>query len=226
MNVVILVRVSSDSDRQDYDRQINDLTTVANHNKWNIVKVITAKVSATKTRLSAREDIAELYELVEQGRIQKVLITELTRLGRKAKEIREVYEYLGDKGISMFIQSLGLDTGAKGAFQKAINNIIITILAEIAELETVRLSHRIKSGMEEARRKGIKIGRPLMPIDEKEKEVRQLENIRIKIKTNPQYKRAAKALGEGLSLRKTAAFAELSVNTIREIKKVLNPETS
>lgn len=97
MNAVILVRVSSSSERQDYDRQINDLTAVANHNKWNIVKIITAKVSATKTKLSAREDITELYELVEQGTIQKVLVTELTRLGRKAKEIREVYEYLGDR---------------------------------------------------------------------------------------------------------------------------------
>ncbi len=213
MNVAILVRVSSDSDRQDYDRQINDLTLVANRNKWNIIKIITAKVSATKTKLSAREDIAELYELVEQGQVQKVLVTELTRLGRKAKEIREVYEYLGDKGISMFIQSLGLDTGAKGAFQKAINNIIITILAEIAELETVRLSHRIKSGMEEAKRKGKVIGRPEGRTDD----------MCEKIKSNPKYKRAAKALGEGLSLRKTAAFAGLSVNTIREIKKNIDP---
>ncbi len=210
MNVGILVRVSSESDRQDYDRQINNLTAVADRNKWNIVKIITAKVSAEKTRLSAREDIAELYELVEQGAIQKVLVTELTRLGRKAKEIREVNEYLGDNGVSMFIQSLGLDTGAKGAFQKAINNIIITILAEIAELETIRLSHRIKSGMEEAKHKGKVIGRPEGRTD----------NMSEKTKTNPKYKRAAKALGEGLSLRKTAAFVELSVNTIRRIKQV------
>ena len=212
MKVAILVRVSSKSERQDYERQIQDLTSITKKNNWEVVKIVTAKVSATKTRLSAREDIAEIYELVETKAIQKVLVTELTRLGRVAKEIREVYEFLVKNNIAIFIQSLGLDTGAKGAFQKAINNIIITILAEIAELETVRLSERIKSGMREARRKGVKVGRPKgVKADMKEL-----------IKTNAKYKSAAKALKEGLSLRKTAAFAGISINTVRKIKDSLN----
>lgn len=212
MKVAILVRVSSKSDRQDYERQIRDLSTIAKKNKWEIVKIITAKVSASKTRLSSREDIVELYDLVETKAIKKILVTELTRLGRVAKEIREVYEFLAKNNIAIFIQSLGLDTGTKGAFQKAINNIIITILAEIAELETVRLSERIKSGMREARRKGIKVGRPKgAKVDMKKL-----------IKTNPKYKSAAKALKDGTSLRKTAAFAGISVNTVRKIKEVID----
>lgn len=209
--IAILVRVSSKSDRQDYDRQISDLTKVAKKNNWEIVKIVTAKISATKTRLSARQDIAELYELVEAGNIQRVLVTELTRLGRRAREIREVYEYLAENQISIYIQSLGLDTGANEPFQRAINNIIVTILAEIAELETVRLSERIKSGMREAKAKGKKIGRPTgSTVDMAEL-----------IKTNPKYKTAAKALREGTSLRKTAAFAGLAVNTVRKIKAVI-----
>jgi len=212
MKVAILVRVSSKSDRQDYDRQISDLTSLAKKNKWEVVKIITANVSATKTRLPLREDIAELYELVDTKSIKKVLVTELTRLGRMAREIREVYEYLMGEGISIYIQSLGLDTGGKGAFQKAINNIIVTILAEIAELETVRLSHRIKSGMEEARRKGKVIGRPKG----------STSDIHEKIKADPKYKRAAKALRDGLSLRKTAAFANVSLNTVRKIKLAID----
>ncbi|MDF1864415.1 MAG: recombinase family protein [Saprospiraceae bacterium] len=211
MNVAIIVRVSSKSDRQEYDRQINDLTEIAKKNKWTVVKIVTAKISATKTPLPFRDDIAELYELVNAKAIQKVLVTELTRLGRKAKEIREVYEYLTDNNISIFIQSLGLDTGAKGAFQKAINNIVVTILAEIAELETVRLSQRIKSGIAEARRNGKILGRPEGSID----------NIHLKIKTNPKYKTAAKALKDKTSLRKTAAFSDLSVNTVRKIKAAI-----
>ena len=211
MKVAILVRVSSKSDRQDYERQIQDLSTIAQKNQWEVVKIVSAKLSATKNRLSAREDITELCELVEQKAIKKVLVTELTRLGRKAKEIREVYEFLSNNSIAIFIQSLGLDTGTKEPFQKAINNIIITILAEIAELETVRLSERIKSGMREARRKGVKVGRPQgATVD-----------IKQQIKTNPKYKTAAKALKEGLSLRKTAAFAGISVNTVRKIKEAI-----
>lgn len=211
MKVAILVRVSSKSDRQDYDRQISDLTKIAEKNKWTIVEIVTAKISATKTRLAAREDIARLFELVEEGAIEKILVTELTRLGRVAREIRSVYEYLQEQGIAIYVQSLGLDTGSKGPFQKAINNIIVTILAEISELEAVRLTDRIKSGMEEARKKGKVIGRPKGSVSDMQE----------KIRTIPEYKRAARALNEGLSLRKTAAFSGLSPNTVRKIKKAL-----
>jgi len=38
------------------------------------------------------------------------------------------------------------------------------------------------------------------------------------IKTNAKYKSTAKALKEGTSLRKTAAFASISINTVRKIK--------
>lgn len=211
MKVAILVRVSSKSDRQDYDRQISDLTIVARRNKWEVVKIVKAKVSATKTRLTAREDIAELFELVASNQIQKVLVTELTRIGRRAKEIREVYEYLQESGVSIFIQSLGLDTGAKGPFQKAINSIILTILSELAELETVRLSQRIKSGMKEAAKKGKLAGRPKGTKDD----------IQEKIKSNEKYAKAARKLNEGLSLRDVAATAGVSVNTVRKIKAAI-----
>lgn len=211
MKVAILVRVSSKSERQDYDRQISDLTAVARRNKWEVVKIVAAKVSATKTRLTAREDIAELFELVATKQIQKILVTELTRIGRRAKEIREVYEFLQDSNVSIFIQSLGLDTGAKGPFQKAINSIILTILSELAELETVRLSQRIKSGMAEARKKGRLPGRKKGSTD----------NMTKKIKSKPKYKTAAKKLKEGLSLRDAASSAGVSVNTVRKIKTTI-----
>lgn len=212
MKVAILVRVSSKSDRQDYDRQISDLTAVAKRNKWQVVKIVATKVSATKTKLTAREDIAELFDLVSSNQIQKVLVTELTRIGRRAKEIREVYEYLQESGVSIFIQSLGLDTGVKGPFQKAINSIILTILSELAELETVRLSQRIKSGMKEAAKKGKLAGRPKGSKDDMQEKIRR----------NPKYKTAAKKLKEGLSLRDAAATAGVSVNTVRKIKGALD----
>ena len=65
--------------------------------------------------------------------------------------------------------------------------------------------------MREARRKGVKVGRPKGA----KADMKQL------IKTNAKYKTAAKALKDGTSLRKTAAFAGISVNTVRKIKKAI-----
>lgn len=211
MQVALLVRVSSDSDRQDYTRQISDLTKVAERNNWEIVATIKAKVSATKTRISARQDIAELFDLVSRKQVEKVLVTEITRIGRRAKEIREIVEFLEAHNVTLYIESSGLDTGSDNPMQKAITNIFISMLSEFAELETVRLSQRIKSGMAEARKKGRLPGRRKGSTD----------NMAEKIKTNPKYKTAAKKLKEGLSLRDTAAAAGVSVNTVRRIKGVI-----
>ena len=90
--------------------------------------------------------------------------------------------------------------------------MLVTILAEIAELETVRLSQRIKSGMAKARREGQVLGRPKG----------STSDIHSKIKDDPKYRKAAKALKDNLSLRKTAAFSDLSINTVRKIKSTIN----
>jgi len=211
MKVAILVRVSSKSDRQDYDRQISDLTKVAERNGWEIVATIKAKVSATKTRISARQDIAALFELVEKNQVQKILVTEITRIGRKAKEIREIVEFLEAHNVALYIESSGLDTGSKNQFQKALTNIFISMLSEFAELETVRLSQRIKSGMKEAAKKGRKAGRKKGSTDD----------LAEKIKRNEKYAKAARKLKEGLSLRDVAATAGVSVNTVRKIKAAI-----
>jgi len=211
MKVALLVRVSSNSDRQDYTRQISDLTKVAKRHNWEIIATIKAKVSATKTRLSTRQDITELFDLVGQQQVQKILVTEITRIGRRAKEIREIVEFLEANNVALYIESSGLDTSSTNPMQKAITNIFISMLSEFAELETVRLSQRIKSGMAEARKKGRLPGRRKGSTD----------NMAKKIKNNPKYKTAAKKLKEGLSLRDTAASAGISVNTVRKIKAAL-----
>ena len=49
--VVILARVSSD--RQDYERQVNELTEFCNTMKWEVVRVFANKVSGAKKRMQA-----------------------------------------------------------------------------------------------------------------------------------------------------------------------------
>lgn len=47
-NVVIFARVSSDSDRQDYARQITELQSVADNRGWVVIETIAEKISAPK----------------------------------------------------------------------------------------------------------------------------------------------------------------------------------
>lgn len=211
----ILVRVSSNSDRQDYTRQIRDLTPVCAARGWEVVETITAKVSATKTKTHSRDDIKALLALVDAGKIDRVVVTEITRIGRRANEVRDIIEYLRAKNVHLYIHSIGLDTAVDNEMQKAMVNIVLTILSELAEMEMHRLRDRIKSGMAAARAKGVQIGR----------KPGSTEDFAAKIKSNKAYRDAADMLNKGIAVRKIAKALEISNATVMKIKKeVLKPE--
>lgn len=207
MDVAIFTRIYSKSDPDDLNHQIEKLRVLAKNNEWKIVKVIEAK----KTGLPIREDIAELFDLVDNKTIQKVLVTDLPRLGRNPKEICFVYEYLENNNVSICIHSLGLDTSAIGSFQKAISNMIVTILTEIADQQKAIHSDRIKLGMEKARKNGKVIGRPKG----------SLMDFNQRIENDDQYKSAKWLLSRGVGVRRTAALSGIAVNTVRKIKKAI-----
>lgn len=211
MQTALLVRVSSKSDRQDYNRQVDDLTKVCEANNWTITKIIAGKFSATKTRLKDRMDIPELVELVKGNAIQKVLVTGIPRLGRNSREILEIYYFLKDNGVSLYIHQFKLDTGSDNILQQTMNDMFVSIMSSMAEMEVQQLSSRIKSGMERAKKKGVKIGRPIGATDD----------IAEKIQHSANYKKAATLLRQKTSLRKTAKLADMSVGTASKIKKYL-----
>lgn len=212
IKVALLVRVSSKSERQDYSRQIADLTALCAEKYWQIHTIIKAKISATKTRIAFRDDVKELMEVAESGKIDKVVVTELTRIGRKADEISETVRKLRSLNVSVYIQSIALDTNSKNPMQKAYTNIIITVMGEYAEMEMLRLSDRIKSGMRAAKSKGKRIGR----------KPGVKEDFAEKMKKNKKYREVAKFLKDDWSVRKTAEFTKVSASTVQKIKKYLH----
>ena len=80
---ILFCRVSSD--KQTLDRQITDLTPVANRDGYtdSDIKVIQHKESATKNDIYNRKSIRELTELIESNPIECVYVTEISRLARR-----------------------------------------------------------------------------------------------------------------------------------------------
>ncbi|RYF39912.1 MAG: recombinase family protein, partial [Cytophagaceae bacterium] len=81
---VIFVRVSKKE--QDYQRQVEDLRAVAQSQAVQVVAEIAEKISGAK-RNQEREGIQQLLELGRRGAIQKVLVSEVSRLGRSTVEV-------------------------------------------------------------------------------------------------------------------------------------------
>ena len=97
MRVALLVRVSTN--RQDYDRQIVELTSHCEKMNWEIAGIFANKVSGAKKN-EERQEIIELLDFIEHNDIDKVCVLEISRLGRNTLEALKVIELLNEKGIN------------------------------------------------------------------------------------------------------------------------------
>ena len=206
MKVVIFARVSTAI--QEYDRQINELSALALSNGWSVEGVFAEKISGAKKNVE-RVELMKMVEFVEANNIDKVLVTELSRLGRNTLQVLEVIELLNGKGISLYIQNYGIETLTKDGEINPMSQFLITILSEVSRLERKTIRERVSSGYTNYRNQGGKVGRKegYRKTDEQMKE---------------QYTKEIQLLKKGLSLRNIRAITNTSVNTLRKLQKILS----
>ena len=94
MKTVIFARVSTNV--QDYDRQVNELTVLAKSKGWSDEAVFAEKISGAKAN-TERTELLNMISYVESNHIDKVLVTELSCLGRDTLQVLEVIEMLNKK---------------------------------------------------------------------------------------------------------------------------------
>ena len=207
--VVILARVSTD--KQDYERQINELTDYCRKMDWEVEKVFTNKVSGAKKN-EEREEIQELISYVNSNQIRRVVCLEISRMGRNTLEALKVIQILNEHKVSLYVKNYNLETLDSEGRVNPVASLICTILLEVAAMERLTIKERMASGrdqyIEKCRREGIKMGRPstYRKSDEEYKK---------------QYQREISLIRKGLSLANISAITGTSINTIRKIKEVM-----
>lgn len=207
--VVILARVSTD--KQDYERQVNELTDYCRKMDWEVEKVFTNKVSGAKKN-EEREEIQELISYVNSNQIRRVVCLEISRMGRNTLEALKVIQILNEHKVSLYVKNYNLETLDSEGKVNPVASLICTILLEVAAMERLTIKERMASGrdqyIEKCRREGIKMGRPstYRKSDEEYKK---------------QYQREISLIRKGLSLANISAITGTSINTIRKIKEVM-----
>lgn len=153
MNVALYSRVSTT--KQEFDRQVNELRQLCKRNSWKIVAEHSEKISGMK-KVEERPELSALVNKLKSkdNKIQKVLVWEISRLGRKALQVKQTLEDISDLGVSVYIKNIGIETLNSDGTRNPIASLIISIIAEIAQMERDDLLARIKSGLMESARKG------------------------------------------------------------------------
>ena len=200
---VIYARVSSEGDRQNTERQVEDLKRYITINDMDLVKVYEEKMSGAKEN---RPVLTECIEFCIENHINTLCVSEISRLGRSTKIVVNTIDELTKAGVNVYIQNLPLCTLNADGQPNPIAKMITAVLSSFAEIERDNIRYRLNSGRELAKVKGVKMGRKVGSVKSKERK-------------QEEYGKVIRSLKAGKSIRDTALICGVSVSTVQRVKK-------
>ena len=203
-NAVIYARVSSVSDRQDTARQIQDLTRYANAQEIEVVSIFEEHICGAKKN-EERQVLTDCLEYCTANSVNYLLLSELSRLGRSTLQVLRSLEILHEAKVSVYIQNLGLYTLQTDGKVNPIVSILITILAEMSNIERSNIVYRLNSGRANYIAKDGKLGRKVGSIKTEERK-------------REEYKEVIQLLKKGYSVRNISKLQGIGISTVQRIK--------
>lgn len=144
------IRVSTDTQTTENQKLV--IKEYCKQYRLHHVNWVAETISGTKS--PEKRKLGQLMKQVCTG--DKIIITEISRLGRSMIMIMDVLQVFLDKGVQVYAIKEGFELG---------NNIQSKVLAFAfglcAEIERNLISERTKAGLVRARKQGKKIGRPV-----------------------------------------------------------------
>ncbi len=151
----LYARVSTRNGHQDPETQLVALREVAERAGWEVVgEYVDHSVSGAKGR-DKRPAFDRLCRHATRRRFDVVMAWSVDRLGRS---LQHLVTFLGDlhaQGVDLHLHQQGVDTttpGGKALFQ---------MMDVFAEFERAMIRERVCAGLDQARAKGTKSGKPI-----------------------------------------------------------------
>ena len=146
-------RCSTSEKEQDINRQIRELKQQGATDKT----IYREYESGMKTN---RAELAKLLDIVQSG--DTIMATEVSRITRSTKQLCDIIEFAKEKHIKLVLGSFIVDCTRE---LDPMTEGMLKMMGVFAELERNMISQRVKSGMENAKAKGKRIGRPPVTAD-------------------------------------------------------------
>lgn len=188
-------RCSTNEDFQDISRQVLELKKLGVE-EANIFREYISGTSKNKIELD------RLLNLINAG--DTIIATEVSRITRSTKQLCELIELAKDKKIKLIFGSFIVDfTGAR--IDPMVEGML-KLMGVFAELERNIISDRVRSGLENAKSKDVKLGRPGLTLDKLPKQF---------LKHYPTY------LKKDISLTELSALCGKTRKTVYKYIKVI-----
>ncbi|HCN77715.1 MAG TPA: hypothetical protein DIT13_11045 [Verrucomicrobiales bacterium] len=204
--VAILVRVSTS--KQETARQVSELKALADSKGWQVAAICQESGVSGRAAAEDRHGLQEALALAKAGKIKKVLVHEVSRLGRRPSVVMSFVEALEACCVSLYWHAQRIETLLPNCKRNPAAGIMLALLAEMARAEVETMRERINSGLAEARRKGVTLGRPVGS---------GLDAPALLAK----HKDVVKALKAGHSVRNAAKITGKGPSTVQRVKAAL-----
>ena len=202
---VIYARVSSVGDRQSTDRQVLDLVEYATKNGLEVMSIYEEHISGAKKN-EERAVLCECLNYCIKNKIDTLLISELSRLGRNVDEVLANVKFCKDNNLNIYFQKENLSLFNADGSKNPFLTIFISVLGTCAEMERDNIKFRLNSGLRRYVANGGRIGRKQGSTKSKEKK-------------QEEYAKVIKLLKSGQSVRNTAKLCEVGISTVQRVKK-------
>jgi DNA invertase Pin-like site-specific DNA recombinase len=171
-------------------------------------KVYTDTISGS-TPFNERTQAKELIKDCEKKKIRSISVSSVDRLGRDAFDIQKTIEYFNTKCINITIDNLGIQSIIDGK-TNPIFKMITDVLANVAQMEKDSIRERQLEGIAIAKKNGTYKGREKGSKETPEQILKKYPKVVKEIKLYPDS-----------SLRRLARYSQVSSNTVKKVKKIL-----
>ncbi len=191
VKVAIYTRISTNHLNQDIDRQIHECRRYCESMGYEIVNEYLDKGFARTTR--NRPALDELIKDARQRKFKLVISDELSRFAGTPVLLLNLLDELKRFNVHLVSVKESIDTSTP------LGEMVSTMIAAISKMELFNLSHRIKSGISNAKRKnGGTWGRPTNLNTQVEMQIRQKRK-------------------EGWGIRKLSKHFHVGQSTVRKV---------
>jgi DNA invertase Pin-like site-specific DNA recombinase len=178
----LYVRVSTDG--QTVDNQRLALEAVCEQRGWQVAHIYSDNgVSGAKGR-NQRPGLDALLKDAARARFDVVLSWALDRLGRSLIDLLDTLNELEAAGVALVLHQQAIDTTTPAG------RMFFQVTGAFAEFERAMIRSRVRAGLERAKARGVRLGRPRTG-------AKVEAAIRARLAAGEGIKKVAKAVGVG-----------------------------
>jgi DNA invertase Pin-like site-specific DNA recombinase len=148
----LYLRVSTDG--QTVDNQRLALEAVCEQRGWQVVQVYADNGVSGAKRRDQRPGLDAILKDASRGRFDVVLAWALDRLGRSLMDLLDTLSELEAVGVALVLHQQAIDTTTPAG------RMFFQVTGAFAEFERAMIRSRVRAGLERARARGVRLGRP------------------------------------------------------------------